>query len=293
MRQVALKTVADVIAGGPDGERAEALQSSSPARGLHDLAEREQADLIIVGSSERGALGRLTAGSTAHSLLSGAPCAVAVAPAGYAERPEQRLETIGVAYDGRPESDVALESAIDLARSAGARVHLVTLAYPPDRPFRGEGPAPVDVPAMLESVAEKMQPVQDAAAARIPDDVEHSGQVFADPQVALGARRGRRRDGHGLSQLRAPSACSARLAGTTGDELRAVAGDRGSPRRRRQLDADRGERPPPIDPPLDGWRNRCRRESLVALQGSGARPARNTQGAPPRTCLGGRRAGVR
>ena len=185
MYQVALKVVADVIAGGPDGERAEAVHSSSPARGLHDLAEREQADLIVVGSSERGALGRLTAGSTAHSLLSGAPCAVAVAPAGYAERPEQRLETIGVAFDARPESDLALESAIDLARSAGARVHLVTLAYPPDRPFLGEGPAPVDVPAMLESITEKMQAVQDAAVARIPDDVEHSGQVFADPQVAL------------------------------------------------------------------------------------------------------------
>ena len=184
MHQVALKVVADAIAGGPDGERAEALQSS-PARSLHDLAEREQADLIVVGSSERGALGRLTAGSTAHSLLSGAPCPVAVAPAGYAERPEQRLETMGVAYDGRPESDVALESAIDLARSAGARLHLVTLAYPPDRPFLGEGPAPVDVTAMLESITKKMQPVQDAAMARISDDVEHSGQVFADPQVAL------------------------------------------------------------------------------------------------------------
>lgn len=184
-REVAAKRVAETIAGGPAGEAGEAISSSSPARGLHDFAEREQADLIVVGSAQRGALGRIMAGSTGHSLLSGAPCAVAVAPAGFAERPDLRLETIGVAYDARPESEAALTGAIDLAQAVGAELRLVTLAYPHDRPFMLEGSGHVDVPALLEEIAVKMRAVQDAAMARMPEGLRCSGEVFADPEASL------------------------------------------------------------------------------------------------------------
>ena len=78
--------------------RLEVVAAPSAAHGLHELAERTPADLIVVGSSHRGALGRILAGSVAERLLHGSPCAVAVAPAGYA--PGRDLATIGVAYDG-------------------------------------------------------------------------------------------------------------------------------------------------------------------------------------------------
>src|SRR3712207_3944958 len=72
--------------------------AASPARGLHDLAEQEDADLIAIGSSEYGALGRIVAGSTGRALLHGAPCAIAVAPAGFsAAGGPQRFSSIGVA----------------------------------------------------------------------------------------------------------------------------------------------------------------------------------------------------
>ena len=72
----------------------QALPNSSPAAALHELAESEEAMAIVLGSAHRGAVGRTVLGSVGESLLQGAPCAVAVAPAGYAERPSHKLATV-------------------------------------------------------------------------------------------------------------------------------------------------------------------------------------------------------
>src|SRR5829696_7847000 len=47
---------------------------SSPARVLHDTAQRLGAAMIVVGSTHKGALARVTPGTTAERLLHGAPC---------------------------------------------------------------------------------------------------------------------------------------------------------------------------------------------------------------------------
>ena len=65
------------------GAEAEATPSSSPARGLHELAEEIEADLILVGSARRGRVGQILAGSVGVALLHGSPCAVGIAPNGY------------------------------------------------------------------------------------------------------------------------------------------------------------------------------------------------------------------
>jgi nucleotide-binding universal stress UspA family protein len=96
----------------------EAVADTSPARALHRLAERDAADLIVVGSSHRGALGRVLAGDVARAVLYDAPCAVAVAPRRYRNRaaPPQR---IGVAFDDSPEAHGALDHAARLAAEGG------------------------------------------------------------------------------------------------------------------------------------------------------------------------------
>ena len=67
-------------------------------------------------------------GSTGESLLSGAPCAVAVAPRGYAAEDERHLLRIGVAVNGASESWSALEAGISLAgRLHGALVLLAVV----------------------------------------------------------------------------------------------------------------------------------------------------------------------
>jgi nucleotide-binding universal stress UspA family protein len=54
------------------------------------VAQDEDADLIVVGSTARGRWGRTLPGATADRLLNRAPCVVAVVPLGTAIRPRTR-----------------------------------------------------------------------------------------------------------------------------------------------------------------------------------------------------------
>ena len=89
--------------------------NASTAAGLRELAEREEASVIVFGSDYRTAPGTVRPGVSASRLLSGGPCAVAVAPAGLAERAESGLARIGMLCDG---SDLAAEqTAAGIARA--------------------------------------------------------------------------------------------------------------------------------------------------------------------------------
>ena len=101
------------------------IADGSPARALHTLAEVSGADLVVVGSTHTGRLGRVVPGSTGEKLLHGSPCAVAVVPRGYEDRP---IERIGVAYDGSDEAKAALEAARALSKRFDARLVLVGVA---------------------------------------------------------------------------------------------------------------------------------------------------------------------
>ena len=83
-RKAAADLAKSLIAHEP-GAITRVVGATSPARALHETAEREQADLIVVSSDTRGSDGRVAAGATGRPALHGAPCAVAVAPAGFAE----------------------------------------------------------------------------------------------------------------------------------------------------------------------------------------------------------------
>jgi len=112
--------------------------SPSVGRGLHELAERQRTDLLVVGSTSRSLIGRVLIGDDTRDALNGAPCAVAVAPAGYAQR-SVSLREIGVGYDGSPESEHALALARALANELGAKVsafEAVSFAF--DDPGAGE-----------------------------------------------------------------------------------------------------------------------------------------------------------
>ena len=110
------------------------VTASSAGRGLHYLAAAHSADLLAVGSNARSFAGRVLMGDATRASLIGAPCAVAIAPLGYA-RAGATIAKIGVGYDGSPESESALACARELAARHGATVSALTVVEP--APYAG------------------------------------------------------------------------------------------------------------------------------------------------------------
>lgn len=127
----AAQTVAEAHAQADGGDwlQLRTAPGHSPAHGLHVFSEEIEADLVVVGSSNRGERGRVQAGRTGGRLLNGSPCPVAIAPAGYAAQAGSP-RVIGVAYDGSEGSETALLEAAALAAEFEASVKLIT-AVPP------------------------------------------------------------------------------------------------------------------------------------------------------------------
>jgi nucleotide-binding universal stress UspA family protein len=107
-----------------------AIPNVSPAHGLHELAEMENAGLVVVGSTHTGRAGRVLPGSTAERLLHGSPCPVAVAPKGYAQRSSDELAVIGCGYDASLSAAHALETAHRLAAATGAHLRVIRAFAP-------------------------------------------------------------------------------------------------------------------------------------------------------------------
>jgi nucleotide-binding universal stress UspA family protein len=105
--------------GVPDARRHVVLHGSTGA-GLRQLAEREEADVVVFGSDYRTAAGSVRPGVSAQRLLSGGPAAVAIAPAELRELPEGGFRRIGVLPEG---PDLAAEeTAASLAEAVDAVV---------------------------------------------------------------------------------------------------------------------------------------------------------------------------
>jgi nucleotide-binding universal stress UspA family protein len=100
-----------------------------PATTILDRARTWKADLVVVGSTGRSALGRRVFGSVADKLLREAPCRIRIGrgrPA--AERPGAERLVLGV--DGSPGSDAALATLLAQKWNAGSAVRVVTAAEP-------------------------------------------------------------------------------------------------------------------------------------------------------------------
>lgn len=133
--------------------------ASSPGRGLHNLAEEQGADLLVVGSCSRGPVGRVLLGDDTRGSLNGAPCAVAVATRGYAEHPVP-IATIGVGYDGSPESEIALSKAREVAERYRAVVRALEVVSIPNYAFTGFG-----APVLGEGIEKMLTEANDRVAA--------------------------------------------------------------------------------------------------------------------------------
>jgi nucleotide-binding universal stress UspA family protein len=98
----------------------------SAAQALHEKAAGVGAGLVIVGSTHRGAVGRITLSTTADRVLDRAPCPVAVAPRGFRDD-GAAPQPVGVAFVDTPGGRSALRAAAAIAQCTGASVFAYTV----------------------------------------------------------------------------------------------------------------------------------------------------------------------
>jgi nucleotide-binding universal stress UspA family protein len=108
------------------------VEKGSPADTLQALAERGEADLVVLGSTHHAAIGSVAPGSVAEHLLHGARCRLIIAPKGYGSKDHSRdrLRVLAVGYDGMAESQAALEEAARLAGKFGGSMKVIGVATP-------------------------------------------------------------------------------------------------------------------------------------------------------------------
>jgi nucleotide-binding universal stress UspA family protein len=163
-----------------------ATPGASAAHALSELAETERHDLVVVGSTHRGAAGRVLAGTTADALLHGGMCPVAVAPLSYRER-ATGLRHIGVAFDGSRPSHAALATGRAIASQRGAElVVLRCFSLVPVLATGGVGyGVVVDEPELRASAQAEL----DQAVSSLGADIPVTGELLdGDPGMALAER---------------------------------------------------------------------------------------------------------
>jgi nucleotide-binding universal stress UspA family protein len=160
----------------------------SAAHALHDMAHAEHAELLVVGSSHTGRIGRVAPGSTGERLLHGAPCAVAIVPDGYAARAERPIHRIGVAYDGSEEATAAVAAAVELARALSAELEIIGVVVPHTYAASGLMGGAVYITPQDE-LDRMLQDELDAVVAGLPADIKAgSVRLSGDAADKLGER---------------------------------------------------------------------------------------------------------
>jgi nucleotide-binding universal stress UspA family protein len=127
------RVLAELIVERDGGElKVVHVEKGSPADALQALAEKGEADLIVLGSTHHAHLGSVSPGSVAEHLLHGARCRLIIAPKGYgeADHAEDRLRVAAVGFNGMAESFAALEEAAKLASKFGGSLRVIGVATP-------------------------------------------------------------------------------------------------------------------------------------------------------------------
>jgi len=129
--RVRLETLRALVRAAAGKERAPlanlAVAFGIPGIEIVRFAEQNDVDLVIGGRKHRSDLQRLLVGDTAASVArrSSVPCLFVIGG-------DQRLEHVLVALNGTERGLTVLSKALDFVRTAGARVHVVSVetVYP-------------------------------------------------------------------------------------------------------------------------------------------------------------------
>ena len=172
------------------------IAAGVPAIEICRLAERRQADLMVLGRKQRSQLGRLLLGDTADAVArrSGIPCLFVPPNSGP-------FRQVLVALDGSERGMLVLRGALGFALGAGASLRMMTVeAGPADEPAELASTLPLARSARLESELQALL-TRNARAGSRPG---RGGAAWSDRRgdPRHGARDRRRRSRDRLSSRR-------------------------------------------------------------------------------------------
>ncbi|WP_347350714.1 universal stress protein [Intrasporangium sp.] len=131
----------------PDVEASfQVRHASSIPTGLLESAADAGASALVLGSSSKGSLGRISLGSIVDRLVHAAPLPLALAPRGFRSGPAARIRRVSIGYAGSERGAHVVAAGAQLAQSVGADLRAVSLLVrPPQRLFGTIEPSADDV----------------------------------------------------------------------------------------------------------------------------------------------------
>ena len=130
-----LERVVDQVSGDADIS-VTVHQSTSIPNGLMELAGQHSADLVVVGSSSSGLLGRVALGSVTERLVHTSEVPVAIAPRGY-PRSAVPIQRLTVAYGGDADAVGLIATSAKLAKQWKVRLRIASFTARPFTMFGG------------------------------------------------------------------------------------------------------------------------------------------------------------
>jgi nucleotide-binding universal stress UspA family protein len=169
------------VADAPPFE-ARAVVAGSPARVLHELAERMEAAAVVIGPSLRDPEHGWMTGSVGEALLHGSAWPLVIAPRGFAERPGRPVGVIGAGFLDTDDARAALRHATALAARAAVKLRVISVVEPflyshVAMAHDSEG---VDVERALESRA---RTALESAVSALPSSVQAESRLLTGSPV--------------------------------------------------------------------------------------------------------------
>ena len=158
--------------------RTDVRGATSVLRGLHRVVWSHHHDTLVFSAAD---LDRHGHGNLALEMIHDAPCAVAVAPAGYARIKDALGPDVAIAWVDAPEAEAALEAAVRHTQHSHGALRIVQVLRAPYR--FGEDPW-VDSAGMTHWL-ESLRPEAEASLARAVELVGDRVPVVTDLRDGL------------------------------------------------------------------------------------------------------------
>jgi nucleotide-binding universal stress UspA family protein len=174
-----LERVVDRMRGDLDVS-VEVRESTSIPIGLMELVEQFDADLVVLGSSSSGLLGRVALGSVTEWLVHTAAVPVAIAPRGYPLSPVP-IKRLTAAYGGAADAVGLIQSSAELAKQWSVGLRIASFTVRPPTTFGGS----IERSAENLVVQQWTRKTKDAALKQLND--ARANVAIPDVDVVIGA----------------------------------------------------------------------------------------------------------